>query len=276
MADRAASPSVGSEDASGRAAEARAASAETLLDLVRTAGEEVLAATLDNPNLDKDHAALLPILLERKDLPEAILERVSKRTRWMADAAVRRKLAAHAHTSRRVSTRLLREFHLPDLVQFSLQPSTPVEARRLADELIVARIGQLPLGQKKTLARRGSANVAGALLADSSAAVVAAALDNSFLNEAQLLKALSRRTLDGETVSAIGRHARWAHHSAVRAAVITHPHAPADLVLGFLPKLSRRDLEDLAGLAHVSASAKQYFQHELARRLRLAKRGDAG
>jgi hypothetical protein len=257
-------------------AEARSASVKALLDFIRTAREDVLAATLDNPNFEKEHAALLPILLERKDLPEAILERISKRTRWITDAAVRRKLAAHAHTSRRVATRLLREFHLPDLVQFSLQPSTPAEARRLADELIVARIGQLPLGQKKTLARRGSASVAGALLADSSAAVVAAALGNAFLNEAQLLKALSRRTLDGETVSAIGRHARWAHHAAVRAAVVTHPHAPADLVLGSLPELSRRDLEDLAGLAHVSASAKQYFRHELARRLRLAKHDDAG
>jgi hypothetical protein len=276
MADRAASSSAASEDASGRAAAARHAPAEAILGFIRTAGEDVLAAALDNPNFDKDHAALLPILLDRKDLPEAILERVSKRTRWMTDAAVRRKLAAHTHTARRVATRLLREFHLPDLVQFSLQPSTPAEARRLADELIVARIGQLPLGQKKTLARRGSASVAGALLADSSAAVVAAALGNAFLNEAQLLKALSRRTLDGETVSAIGHHSRWTHYAAVRAAVITHPHAPADLVLEFLPALSRRDLEDLAALAHVSASAKQYFQHELARRLRLAKHGDAG
>jgi hypothetical protein len=246
-------------------------SRDALFDLVQSARDDVLAALLENPGFDQNHAALLPILLERKDLPEAILERISKRTRWMDDAAVRRKLAAHAHVPRRVATRMLREFHLLDLVQFSLQPATPPESRRRAEELIVGRIGQLPLGQKKMLARRGSANVAGALLGESSAVVVAAALDNSFLSEAQVLKALSRRTLDAHAVSAIGHHAKWSQHRAVRLALVAHPHLPPDLAVVFLPELPRRDLEELAAHPHLSASARQYFQHELARRLRAAK-----
>jgi hypothetical protein len=247
------------------------ASGDALLDLVQSARDDVLAALLENPAFDQDHASLLPVLLARKDLPESIIERISKRTRWMDDAAVRQKLAAHPHASRRVATRLLREFHLLDLVQFSLQPATPSETRRLAEELIVGRIGQLPLGQKKMLARRGSAQVAGALLAESSAVVAAAALDNSFLTEAQVLKALSRRTLEPHAVSAIGRHRKWSQLRAVRVALVVHPHVPPDLVLAFLPELPRRDLEDLAALPQLPASARQYFQHELARRLRLSK-----
>jgi hypothetical protein len=251
--------------------ESAAASGDALLELVHSAREDSLAALIDLPEFDQNHAALLAILLDRKDLPEAILERISKRTRWTANENVRRKIAAHPRAPRRVATRLLREFHLLDLVQFSLQPAIPPEARRLAEELIVARIGQLPLGQKKMLARRGSAQVAGALLADSSAMVVAAALDNSFLTPAQVLKTLSRRALDVVSVSAIGRHPKWSQQTAVRIAIVAHPHAPADLVLSFLPALSRRDLEDLAAVAHLPSSAKQYFQHELARRLRGAK-----
>jgi hypothetical protein len=275
MADRSGRAAAGGDATLAPVAEAKGAAGAELIDLVRSAREGNLAALLDDPDFDRDHAALLPILLERKDLSEAILERISKRTRWTSDAGARRKIAAHAHTSRRVAARLLREFHLLDLVQFSLQPATPADARRLADELIVARIGHLPLGQKKTLARRGSASVAGALLGDSSAAVAAAALDNSFLSEAQVLKALSRRTLDGETVSAIGRHAKWSRQATVRTAVVAHPHASADLVLELLPALSRSDLENLGKLAHAPASAKQYFQHELARRMRTGKHRDA-
>jgi hypothetical protein len=276
MADRSGRAAAGGDEPLAPTAEATGAVGAELIDLVRSAREENLAALLDDPDFDRDHAVLLPILLERKELSEAILERISKRGRWMSDAGVRRKIAAHAHTSRRVAARLLREFHLLDLVQFSLQPATPADARRLADELIVARIGHLPLGQKKTLARRGSASVAGALLADSSTAVAAAALDNSFLTETQVLKALSGRTLEGETVSAIGRHSKWSRQAAVRVAVVTHPHASADLVLEFLPALSRHDLESLGELAHVPASAKQYFQHELARRMRVVKHRDPG
>lgn len=276
MADRGAKAPTEGGSGAGHAAESRNAPADALLELVRGASGDSLVALLENPAFDKSETALLPILLERKDLPEAILDRISKRTRWMTSAVARRKIAAHAHTSRRVATRLLREFHLLDLVQFSLQPGIPIEARRLADELIVARIGQLPLGQKKTLARRSSAQVAGALLADSSPAVVAAALDNSLLTEAQVLKALSRRTLEAQTVGAIGRHTKWSRQTAVRAAVITHSHASADLVLVFLPALSRRELEDLAAVANVLPSARQYFQHELARRLRHAPGRAAG
>jgi hypothetical protein len=243
-----------------------------LAGLARSAREDSLAALIDDPGFDEDHATLLPILLDRKDLPEAILERLSKRTRWTADEATRRKIASHPHTPRHVASRMLRDLHLMDLVQFSLQPATPLESRRLAEELIVARIGHLALGEKKTLARRGPASAAGALLADSNSGVVSAALDNSFLTEAQVLKALSRSrpALDAHTVYAIGRHAKWAQHAAVRRAVVTHPHAAADLVLGFLPALPRRELEELASLAQLSASVRQYFQHELARRLRAA------
>jgi hypothetical protein len=247
------------------------ASGDALLNLVQSARDDALAALLENPAFDEHHVSLLPVLLARKDLPESIIERISKRTRWLDDPAMRQKLAAHPHASRRVATRLLREFHLLDLVQFSLQPATPTETRRLAEELIVGRIGQLPLGQKKMLARRGSAQVAGALLAESSAVVAAAALDNSFLTEAQVLKALSRRTLEPHAVSAIGRHRKWSQLRAVRVALVVHPHVPPDLVLAFLPELPRRDLEDLAALPQLPASARQYFQHELARRLRLSK-----
>lgn len=289
MAERPAKSSASGGAAHGRAAGATAAPgavrsaapstassvASTLAELVRAARDDELAALLENPDFDRNHAALLSILLERKDLPEAILERISKCTRWMDDAAVRRKLAAHPRVPRRVATRLLREFHLLDLVQFSLQPSTPPESRRLAEELILGRIGQLPLGEKKMLARRGSAQVAGALLAESSPAVVAAALDNSFLTEAQVLKALARHTLEAHAVSAIGNHSRWSRQRAVRLALVAHPRLPPDLALAFLPELPRRDLEELAAHPHLAAGARQYFQHELARRLRAAKPPDA-
>lgn len=247
------------------------ASGAALIELLRSAREDALADAIESPAFDEEHAALLPVLLERRDLSEAILERVAKRSRWLADAAVRAKLAAHPRAPRRIVLRLLREFHLLDLVQFSLQPATPTEARRLADELIVGRIGQLPLGQKKMLARRGSAQAAGALLADSSPAVVAAALDNSFLTEAQVLKALSRQALDVQAVSAIGRHAKWSKHHAVSLALVAHRHAPAEIVMTILPLLSRCDLDDVAALPHLHAGARRHVQHELARRSRLAK-----
>jgi len=276
MAERPTNSPAAGGAALDRVAAARVAAGDELRELLHSAREDVLAAVLENPAFDRDHAVLLSALLDRKDLAEPILDRIAKRTSWMADAAVCQKLATHPRTPRRVATRLLREAHLQDLVQLSLQPATSPEARRLAEELIVGRIGQLPLGQKITLARRSSARVAGALLSDSSHSVVAAALDNSFLTEAQVLKALAKRTLDAQTVSAIGHHAKWSKQSAVRLALVTHPRAPLDRVMALLPELPRRDLEDLAAVAHLPLSLRRYLRHELARRLRVAKEPNSG
>ncbi len=224
---------------------------------------EVVAALLGNPALEPEHVLLL---LERRNLPAAILDAIAKKKIWRANAAVRRKLAAHPHTPRRIATRLLRELYLLDLIQLSLQPAVAPDLRRLAEELILVRVPQLPLGQKRMVARRGPARVAGALLADSNLGVVALSLDNPFLTESQILKTLARATLAAENVAAIARHAKWSSHITVRLALVRHPRAPLDRILAFLPELTLGDLNDLLSLARLSANLRQYLQHELARR----------
>jgi hypothetical protein len=226
---------------------------------------EVIAALLKNPALNEEHVSLL---LERKELSAAILDSIAKMKVWMTSATVRRKLAAHPHTPRRISTRLFRELYLLDLIQLSLQPAVAPDLRRLAEELVLSRIGQLPLGQKRMVARRGSARIAGALLADTNPSVVALALDNPFLTEAQILKTLSHPLLPTANAAAIARHAKWSNYVGVRLALVRHPHAPLDRILAFLPELTLGDLDSLLSIARMPANLRQYLQHELARRSR--------
>src|SRR5205807_618667 len=84
-------------------------------------------------------------------LPQTILERIARRRQWLSHYPVKRRVAFHPHTPRLVAMRLARELFLMDLVQLSLFPSVPAELRRLAEELILGRLPQLPLGQKLTL-----------------------------------------------------------------------------------------------------------------------------
>jgi hypothetical protein len=49
-----------------------------------------------------------------------------------------------------------------DLVQLALLPGTPAELRRIAEDQLVGRLPQLPLGQKIALARRGRPRGGGA------------------------------------------------------------------------------------------------------------------
>jgi hypothetical protein len=242
---------------------ARTAGPGAIPELLSSSSEPVLRALIENPGLDETHVF---ILLERKDLPGTLLEEIARRKTWQAVYRVRRALVVHPHTPRLVAMRLLRDLHLLDLVRVSLLPATPVEVRRLAEERLLAQLPVLPLGQKLMLARRGSARTAGGLVEHGPAQVARAALDNALLTEAQVLKALAKHALPGETVALIAKHEKWSKQVNVRVAVLRHPNAAFECALTFLPDLPRANIEDLLRLSRLSKNVRAHLRAELARR----------
>jgi hypothetical protein len=252
-----------SEPAESDLARARNASAEEIPGLLHDNDPRVLAALLENPQLDESH---LCVLLERKDLPEETLDAIACRKDWLRSHRLRRALVFHVNAPRLAAMRVARELYLMDLVHLSLRPTSTGELRRLADELILARVPQLPLGQKLALARRASGRVAGSLLAEGHAEIISAALENAFLTEAQVLKVLARETVRERVVAAIARHRRWSQLYNVRLALLRSSKTPVEPLLSFLPDLSQPDLEDLAASSALLESFRPYLLAELARR----------
>jgi hypothetical protein len=239
---------------------ARTAAQEMIPGLIQSASEEVLRPLIDNPAFDETHVCLL---LERKDLSGLLLEEISKRKTWRASYRVRRGLAAHPHTPRLLAMRLLRELHVMDLVRISLLPTSSMELRRLADERVLTQLPQLALGQKLMLARRGSTRIAAGLIANGPEQVARVALDNSFLTEAQLLKALAKAALPAKIVSAVASHPKWSRLLNVRVALLRHPHTPAEQVPALVPGLPRRELKDLLEISRLPEGVREQLRREL-------------
>jgi hypothetical protein len=229
----------------------------------------VLLALLDNPALDETHVCLL---LERKNLPVEILEEVARRKLLLKSYRVKRSLAFHPRTPRLVSLRLLRDLYLMDLVQVAILPGVSAELKRNAEEQLLARLPQLPLGQKITLARRGPARVAGALLAEGHARVISIVLDNPYMTEAQILRALSREKLPISVIPAIVQHRKWSITYNVRLALVRNPATPLASILSYLPELTVSDLRELAAPGIVPESLRKYLQAEVQRRLRAGEK----
>ncbi|MGB7281296.1 MAG: hypothetical protein WBE13_03455 [Candidatus Acidiferrum sp.] len=248
---------------------ALAATGDELTALLHHPDAEVLLALLDNPALEETQ---LCILLERKNLPAEILEEVAGRKPLLKNYRVKRALAFHPRTPRLVTLRLLRDLYLMDLVQLTLLPGIPTELKRNAEDQLVARLPQLPLGQKITLARRGPARLAGALLAEGHAQVVAIVLDNAYLTEAQVLRALAREKLPPVVVRSIAQHRKWSITYNVRLALVRHPSSPLATVLAYLPELTVSDLRELASPGIVSESLRKYLQAEVQRRIRAGEK----
>ena len=199
---------------------ARACSADEIGPLLHSGNEQTLLALLENPQFEEAH---LSSLLERKDLSPAILERIAGHKQWLSSRVVRRGLMVHPHTPRRIAMRLAREAYPMDLAALAVLPSAPAEIRRLADESLIAAIPQLPLGQKLALARRGSARVAGSLLADGHKAIAEAVLGNARLTEAQILRVLAVGKVSPAVLRAIACHPKWSQLPAIANALVRGP-----------------------------------------------------
>ena len=240
------------------------ATGDELSALLHHPSADVLFALLDNPALDESHLCLL---LERKDLPGEVLEEVGRRKPLLKSYRVKKALCFHPRGPRLVTLRLIRDLYLMDLVQLALSPAVPAELKRNAEEQLLARLPQIPLGQKITLARRGPARVAGALLTEGHPQIVSVVLDNPYLTEAQVLKALSREKLPAPVVPAIIHHRKWSISYNIRIALLRQPSAPLATILSYLPQLTVSDLRELAAPGIVPETLRRYIQAEVQRRL---------
>lgn len=250
-----------------------AADGEELAALLHSDNEEVLLALLKNPALAETGVT---VLLARKNLPTAVIEEMCKRRDWLKTYALKKMLACHPHTPRRVSLRLLKEMYLMDLVQIALLPGVSVELKRNAEDQLATRLPQLPLGPKITLARRGPARVAGSLLAEGHPLVVPVALDNSHLTAAQILKALAREGVPESVVQAIAQHRKWSCDYNVRLALVRNPATTLAVSLSFLPELTVSDLHELAAPGVLTEPLRKYLEAETHRRIRAGEKSAAG
>src|SRR5207245_368881 len=206
------------------------ATGEELLALMHHPSADVLLALLDNPALDETQVCLL---LGRKDLPGEVLEEVARRKPLLKSYRVKRALAFHPRAPRLASLRLLRDLYLMDLVQIAMLVGVSAE-----------------------------------LLAEGHAQVTSVVLDNPYLTEAQILKALPREKLPASVVPAIIQHRKWSLSYNVRLALVRHTATPLATILSYLPQLTVSDLRELAEPGIVPESLRKYLQAEVQRRPR--------
>ncbi|HEY4742814.1 MAG TPA: hypothetical protein VIH76_19620 [Candidatus Acidoferrales bacterium] len=252
-----------STDSVADAARARQAPAEEIPALVHDKNEVVLVALLENPALDESH---VHILIQRLDISATVVAAVAQQTKWLKNESLRLALAVHPHTPPRVANPIVRQLFVFDLVHVSLAPSAQPETRRIAEEMLIGKIPQIPIGQKLTLARRGPSRVAGAIIQEGHVEATTAALGNPFLAESQILKVLAMSGTPARVVTAIAEHPKWSCHYNVRLALVRNRHTPLRAIMAFLPNLTAQDLKDISTLPGIPPNIKVYIQREVARR----------
>jgi hypothetical protein len=215
---------------------------------------------LSNPDLTEDQALAL---LKNTDVPATDIERITKNSGAMKSRKVRLALAAHPRAPRRVALRLIRELYTFDLMRFTLMPAAAADLKRVADELLVARLASITLGERISLARRCSAMMASALLLDKESRVWQTALENPRLTEASIVKALRRTHASSAFVEAVCHHAKWSLRPEIRLALLRNAHTPLARAIEFARSIQPVQLRDILHSSRLPEKIRAYLKKEL-------------
>lgn len=200
--------------------------------------------------------------LKDRSLDPKVVEQVSHNAAAMKSRKVRFALAAHPRTPRRIALRLIRELHTFDLMAFARMPAAPADLKRRADEALVGRLVSLTLGERISLARRGSGLAAGALLLDQEERVWRLALENPRLTEAAMVKAVSSAGAPS-FIAAVSQHEKWSLRAEIRMALLCSAHTPRAHALEFARRMSPAQLRDLLHVSKLPEEIKQHLREEL-------------
>jgi len=238
---------------------------ERLERLIHSHVEDELCAAAENPHLNED---LAKAFLARRDLPPRALQQLAKNSAILKSRPVLVALVGHPKTPRFVSLPMARSLYTFELMSVALQPAVPADVKIAIEQLIVDRLEKLSLGERITLAKRGSARVAERLLVDPDQRVVDLALNNPYLTEAAIIRTLMRDPINPHFVERVARHSKWSLRTDVRCALLRNPSTPMAAALQFAQTLPADIARDALYNSNLPHSVKTYLMVEIQNRLR--------
>ncbi len=238
-------------------------SREELFQCLLDPSREVLTAALKNPSLAEEH---LLALLRRRDLPEDLLKAVYRLEQTQGSHQLKLALAKNPGTPGPVAQALLPQLYLFELVALCFLPGATPDQRLAAERIILTRLPVLPLGEKITLARRGTATVVGELLKEGVPQVLEACLASPRLKEVAIFQFLNSAKASAESISTIARHPRWKDRPNLRLAILRNPKTPGIWYTLYLGRLSPADLRGLLQSKRLNSEQTRLVEAELQRR----------
>ncbi len=237
----------------------------------RSAGEDSLRLAAASHALNED---LGLALLERRDLPRAVLEDLAKNGRAMKSRKLRTAVVIHIRTPRHLSLPLIRHLYTFELMQIAQTPQVPADIKKATEDAIMTRMETISSGERITLARRSSGRVAAVLLNDAETRIVEAALNNPFLTEIGVVKAVLRDDASETLTLEIVKHVKWPLRKDVRAALLRNAYTPLAHAITFSQSFSVTSLEELLQQSKLPQNVKTYLV-EIAKRRRSRHRAKA-
>ncbi len=252
-----------SEYGETRKEQAMSASVEEIAGYLHDPSPLVIRALLGNRLLSEEDVL---IILKRNNLPSDILETIFKDKRWSDGYPVQLALARNPRSPLFVSLSIARNLRLFDLEEITRSHSIPLVFRHKVEMIINERVPTMPLGNKKTLAKRAAGGVLLKLLMDPDGEVVKLCLSNPHITEGHLFKVLSRKDTHAETVLLIALHPNWSSRPLMRLSLVRKAHTPLNLSARFIADMKIMDLRELYADPSLPVTVRPFIHRALLKR----------
>ena len=236
-------------------------SKEELFSLMERPSPDIIRAALRNPALDEAH--LLALLHHTGLHPDLFTLLHQQHEPPAGNYPVLFALARHPEVPPHIVSTLLPRLYLFDLLKLCCLPGVPQDQKVAAERAIMQRIPAQPLGNKLTLARKGTAAIVESLLKEGHPQVVAVCLDNPHLKEGAVHQFVNSAAATAEIISQIARHNRWKNRPELQQAILKNPRTPAIWFTLLLPRLPRSVVKNLALSPRLTPQQKQLVSEVL-------------
>ena len=228
--------------------------------LVHHRSPRVISQILMNPNITEE---IVRIIANRRNIGSEILESIFYDKRWNSSYQIILALSRNPKTPQKVSLSLVGSLRIFDLADLTRKQQIPVNVRMKAESHILDKILSMPIGVKKSLARRANNTIVMRLIEDGMEEVVNICLDSSLLTEGDICKVISMKKVASHVIRQIAVHPKWSLRYHVQLALILNNHTPLVNVVEFLKKTRTTDLKELYSLSNTPISTRPFIYREL-------------
>ncbi len=239
------------------------AEGEELFSILQDPAPEVLRTVLRNPRLKEEH---LLALLKRRNLPEDLLKATYQHKLLTESHSLKVALAQNPGTPGAIVQVLLPQLFTFELLNLCVLPGVTADQKIAAERVITQRLPTMPLGNKMTLARRGTALVVGELLKEGDTRLMEICLNNPRLKEAAIFQFLNGGHATAETISFIARHPKWKSRPNLLMAILKNRKTPPIWYTLFLPRLRISEINQLLASRQLTGAQMQLVREALDKR----------
>lgn len=197
-------------------------------------------------------------ILKNKNIDLEIVKLILSHKPFLVSYEVKKALLFLKITPHTDGLKLLPHMFWMDLMLISTTMSVHPVIRRSAEKKLLEKMPEMGLGEKITLARRGSVNIIHYLSKEKNPKIIEAILQNRFATEEIVLSIAGNPNTPSEILGVLNYNPRWRNRLNIKKALILNPNFPAFLACHLLKNMNKAILEEFALSPYLSDQIKNF------------------